>query len=78
MNKPPVDQPIKVKGSKDSLIDCLWNGELGECRSCRASIGFALTNKNKKWIPFNAYGQNTGIVEPHWSTCPNAKDFRKK
>jgi len=65
MPKPVIELPIQVK-TNTGLIDCTWNDEITSCRDCGASIGFALTDKNKKWIPFNAYGQNTGVVTPHW------------
>lgn len=40
------------------------------CRGCGAEIEFWLT-PNGKHIPLDP-----GTLEPHWSTCPNAKDFR--
>ncbi len=42
-----------------------------KCRSCHAEIEFWLTPKGRH-MPLNA-----GTLEPHWSTCPNAKEFRK-
>lgn len=41
------------------------------CKACHADIEWWKTPKGKK-IPMNA---RTAI--PHWSTCPNAEDFRK-
>jgi hypothetical protein len=40
------------------------------CRGCNALIEFWLTPKQKH-IPLNP-----GTLEPHWATCPNARDFR--
>lgn len=42
-----------------------------KCKSCHADIEFWRTPKGKH-IPLDA-----GTLEPHWSTCPNAKDYRK-
>ena len=42
-----------------------------ECRACRADIEWWETPSGKK-IPMNH-----GTAIPHWSTCPNADDFRK-
>lgn len=75
MAKAPAILPIEVKSTRGT-IPCLWNGEVTNCRSCGAFIGFALTDKNKKWIPFDAQGKNTGVVQPHWATCPNADKHR--
>lgn len=41
------------------------------CRACKKEIEFWLTPKGKH-IPLDA-----GTLEPHWSTCPNANEFRK-
>ncbi len=43
----------------------------GHCRGCNADIEWWLTPKGRH-IPLDA-----GTLEPHWSTCPKAKDFRK-
>ena len=43
-----------------------------KCRVCGADIEFYLTPRGKH-IPLDA-----GTLEPHWSTCPNASEFRKK
>lgn len=42
-----------------------------KCRGCNAEIEWFLTPRGKH-IPLDA-----GTMEPHWSTCPRAKDFRK-
>ncbi len=42
-----------------------------KCRSCGAEIEFWRTSKGKH-IQLDA-----GTLEPHWSTCLAAKDFRK-
>ncbi len=42
-----------------------------KCRGCNARIEFWLTPKGKH-IPLNP-----GTMEPHWSSCPRARDFRK-
>ena len=44
----------------------------GVCRGCRARISWYSTPKGKS-IPLDVH-----TYEPHWSTCPNADDFRKK
>jgi hypothetical protein len=43
----------------------------GTCKGCRAEIEWWTTPKGKS-IPLDA-----GTLEPHWSNCPNAGDFRK-
>ena len=42
----------------------------GKCRGCGADIEWWRTPKGKA-MPLDA-----GTLEPHWSTCPNAKEFR--
>lgn len=44
---------------------------LAQCRACQADIEWWETPKGKK-IPMNH-----GTAEPHWSTCPDAENFRK-
>ena len=41
------------------------------CRSCGAEVEWKRTEKGR-WTPANPDGT------PHWATCPNAKDWRKK
>jgi hypothetical protein len=41
------------------------------CKGCCARIEFWHT-PNGKHVPLNS-----DTLEPHWSTCPHAKDFRK-
>jgi len=43
----------------------------GKCRGCGAAIEWWDTPKGKL-MPLDE-----GTLEPHWSTCPNAKDFKK-
>lgn len=43
-----------------------------KCRGCKADIEWWLTPKQKH-IPLDA-----GTMEPHWSTCPEADQFRRK
>lgn len=42
----------------------------GRCRGCGAAIAWYLTPKGKH-MPLDE-----GTLEPHWSTCPKATDFR--
>lgn len=44
----------------------------GRCRACQAEIAWYRTPAGKR-MPLDE-----GTLEPHWSTCPNADDFRKK
>ena len=46
---------------------------MGICRGkdCSKKIEWWLTPKDK-WMPLDP-----GTMEPHWTTCPNQKDFRK-
>ena len=44
----------------------------GKCRSCSAHIDWYETPKGKM-IPLDEGG-----FVPHWSTCPDADDFRDK
>lgn len=41
------------------------------CKGCQAEIEWWRTPKGKH-IALDA-----GTLEPHWSTCPKAKDFRE-
>ena len=43
----------------------------GKCKGCGAEIEWFRTPKGK------AMPIDPGTMEPHWSTCPVAKDFRK-
>jgi hypothetical protein len=43
----------------------------GKCRGCGADIEWWLTPKQKH-IPLDA-----ATLEPHWSTCSDAKGFRR-
>jgi hypothetical protein len=42
-----------------------------KCRGCQADIEWWLTPRGKH-MPLDP-----GTLEPHWSTCPKAKDFKK-
>ncbi len=42
-----------------------------KCRGCGAEIAWYRTPKGKA-IPLDE-----GTLEPHWATCPKAKDLRK-
>ncbi len=42
-----------------------------KCKGCGADIAWFKTPRGKH-IPLNE-----GTMEPHWSDCPNAKDFRR-
>lgn len=44
------------------------------CRACGVWIEWWITPKQKK-MPMDVDSQ--GNCEPHWSSCPNASDFRK-
>jgi hypothetical protein len=44
------------------------------CRGCGASIEWWITPKHKR-MPMDVHADDT--VEPHWSTCPEAKEFKK-
>jgi len=44
---------------------------LAKCRACQADIEWWHTPNGKK-IPMDH-----GTATPHWSTCPNADDFRR-
>lgn len=43
----------------------------GHCRDCKAEIAWYRTPKNSS-IPLEE-----GTLEPHWSTCPFADNFRR-
>jgi len=60
---------LKVNGN----IPVIWDGRASRCKKCNASIGWGITKNNKK-MPFNLVEH---IYESHWSTCPNADDFRR-
>jgi hypothetical protein len=42
-----------------------------DCSACHARIDWYKTPAGK-FIPINK-----GTAEPHWASCPNAKDFRQ-
>jgi hypothetical protein len=67
---------LDIKWKDGSTFAAVWNGSTSECRGCGAEIGFAKTKKGK-WIPFDPPEDESQPVEPHWSTCPNAEEFRK-
>lgn len=43
----------------------------GQCRSCSEPLDWWSTPKGKK-IPMDR-----GTATPHWTTCPNAENFRR-
>ena len=43
----------------------------GKCKACKADIAWYKTPMGKS-IPLDE-----GTMEPHWSTCPRAEEFRK-
>lgn len=44
----------------------------GLCRGCSVKIDWWYTPDNKR-MPVDP-----DTMKPHWSTCPNAKDFKRK
>jgi hypothetical protein len=66
MDWPKNDTTLKQAGYKFSGV--------GKCRNvvCGAEIEWWETPNGKK-IPLDP-----GTMEPHWSTCPGADEFRKK
>jgi hypothetical protein len=59
------------RGQLGMILDGM-GARAGRCRDeeCRAPISW-LRMKSGKWSPFSA------DLDPHWTTCPGAKDFRK-
>lgn len=61
--------------TEDGLIKAGYsppaNNKPARCSSCKAEIEWWRTPKGKN-IPLDS-----GTLVPHWSTCPNAADFRK-
>lgn len=47
-----------------------------KCKGCGRKIAWVETPKGK-YIPIDPINGD-GEMLPHWSTCPNANDFRKK
>lgn len=45
------------------------------CVGCSAPIEWWKTPKGKP-IPMNPMANDQALAEPHWATCPNAKDFK--
>jgi len=45
----------------------------GECEACCAKVEFWWTpgRRLRKLVPLDA-----ATLEPHWSSCPNAREFR--
>jgi hypothetical protein len=46
--------------------------ERSRCRGCNGFIYWAITNAGKK-MPLDV-----DTLEPHWGTCPVAKQFKRK
>jgi len=46
------------------------------CKACGASIERMSTPRGKK-LPIDLTTRGSDTAVPHWSTCPNADDFRK-
>jgi hypothetical protein len=73
-------QPIDGKASspfpitpKEAIEDGYTLETAGAvCSGCRAAIDWWITPREKK-IPIDA-----GTFKPHWVSCPNAKQFRRK
>lgn len=64
----------------------LFDGE-GHCKACGVYIEWYITPRDKKMpmevVPVKATDNFFAPVKeyqriPHWSSCPNAADFRKK
>lgn len=47
------------------------------CRGCGADLEWWITPSGKK-IPMDPMTSGDSKAVPHWSTCSNADDFRKK
>ena len=47
----------------------------GVCRGCKQEIEWFTTPKDKK-MPFDLMPNGDSPAIAHWSTCPNAEDFR--
>lgn len=45
------------------------------CRGCGVRVEWWITPRGKK-MPMDV--NENGDCEPHWASCPNAKDFRTK
>jgi hypothetical protein len=58
--------------TKQELLEAGYEySNSGKCRGCGAGIAWYLTPKGKR-MPLDER-----TFEPHWATCPKAKDFRK-
>jgi hypothetical protein len=47
-----------------------------KCRGCRQDVEWYFTPKGKK-MPFNLMPEDSSPAIAHWTTCPNAEDFRR-
>jgi hypothetical protein len=45
------------------------------CRGCKADVEWWFTPRGKK-MPFDLMPNDDSAAVAHWSTCPNADDFR--
>jgi len=68
--KPQSPFPITPKEAIDDGYTLETAGAV--CSGCNAAIDWWKTPRDKK-IPIDA-----GTFKPHWVTCPNAKQFRRK
>lgn len=75
MNAKIIAEQRKNMGFPKTLEEMTAQGYKHEgtanCRACNAPLEWWLTPKGKK-IPMDH-----GTATAHWSTCPNAQDFRR-
>lgn len=46
-----------------------------KCRGCKADIEWWITPKGKK-MPMDLMPKDDSLAVPHWSSCPEAGQFR--
>ena len=68
---------IQLKSREDLESAGYVFGGPAKCRGCGAAIFWFETPKEKR-MPFSWLPASPSDLEPHWATCPQAKEFKKK
>jgi hypothetical protein len=64
-------------GTKQELLRAKYTQTSANaiCKGCQAPIEWWKTTSGKS-IPMNPMADDYAVATAHWSTCPNAKDFK--
>lgn len=75
--KPPFDpgETVAVRLAGGNLIYCVYRNP-GRCRSCGAVVLWVETQGGKR-MPVDYPPDESSLVESHFATCPQAKEWRR-